>query len=143
MDKVQQSETFTRDSLLFTTNAPRSYWFSLDWPWNDERLSWSLSHPVVLNMVPLDRESSALAARILLLIYCFFNLVSWFFGIGQSVLIGNQKHVYFNVHLMGKQHLFGKISGNLKMSHFWIPCVINFRSGGVIFMWLTDESSVL
>ena len=38
-------------------------WYSFDQPWKHEKLSRSWSHPVVLNMGPLDWESSALTTR--------------------------------------------------------------------------------
>ena len=41
----------------------RNSWYSFDRPWNDERLSRLWSHPVVLNMGPLDWESSTLTTR--------------------------------------------------------------------------------
>ena len=46
--------------ILFTTGTPVNLWRM------DEKLSQTWSHPVVLNMEPLDWESSALITRPLL-----------------------------------------------------------------------------
>ena len=48
-------------SLLFTTKFPEIP--GTHRPQKDEWLSWPTSHPVVLNMRPLDWESSALTTR--------------------------------------------------------------------------------
>ena len=53
-------------SLLLTIQFPRNFWFSFYPPQNDERLSRPWNHSVVLNMGPLDWESSALSTRPLL-----------------------------------------------------------------------------
>ena len=51
-----------KSSLFF----PRSSWYSFYRPRKDERLSWLWSHPEVLNLGPLDWESSSLTATPLL-----------------------------------------------------------------------------
>ena len=50
----------TRSHFTFYHQVPRRSWHSLDWSRRDERLSWPLSHPVVLSSGALDRNSSAL-----------------------------------------------------------------------------------
>ena len=50
----------TRSHFNFYHQVPRRSWHSLDWSRRDERLSWPLSHPVVLSSGALDRNSSAL-----------------------------------------------------------------------------------
>ena len=59
----------TTRQFTFYHQVPKHSWDSFDWPWKVERLSWPWSHPVVLNMGPLDWESSNLTTRQLL--YCF------------------------------------------------------------------------
>ena len=64
MDGVQLSQGYratTRRQFTFYHSVPRSLpTFSLDQPWKDEKLSQPWSHRVVLNLGPLDWESSAL-----------------------------------------------------------------------------------
>ena len=47
----------------FYHKACKNSWYSFYQPWKDERLSWPWSQTVVLNMGPLDWESSALTTR--------------------------------------------------------------------------------
>ena len=47
-----------RRQFTFYHSVPRNSWYSFYWPRKDERLSRPCSHPVVLNMGPLDWESS-------------------------------------------------------------------------------------
>ena len=66
MGGVQLSQgyiAFTRRQFTFYYSVPRSYRYSFNRPWKNERLSWPWSHPVVLNLGPLDWESSALTTR--------------------------------------------------------------------------------
>ena len=55
-----------RRQFTFYHSVPRNSWYSFYQPQKDERLSWPWSHPVVLNTVLLDWESSALTTRPLL-----------------------------------------------------------------------------
>ena len=62
---VSRLEPLRGGSLLFTTKSPEilgTHFIDL----KDERLSRNWSHPVVLNMGPLDWESSTLTTRPLL-----------------------------------------------------------------------------
>ena len=52
-----------RKQFTFYHYVSRNSWYSLYRSWKDERLSWAWNHPVVLNMGPLDWESSALTTR--------------------------------------------------------------------------------
>ena len=56
----------SRRQFTFYHSVPRNYWYSFYRPRKNERLSRPWSHPVVLNMWPLDWESSALTTRPLL-----------------------------------------------------------------------------
>ena len=47
----------SRRLFTFYHYVPRNCWYSLYWPWKDERLSQPWSHPVALNTGPLDWES--------------------------------------------------------------------------------------
>ena len=58
-----KATTTLRRQFSFYHSVPRNSWYSFFRPWKDERLSQSWSHPVVLNMEPLDCESSALTTR--------------------------------------------------------------------------------
>ena len=49
-------------SLLFA-KVPRNSWCWFDWPLKDEMLSWPWSHPVILNLGPLDWKFSTLTTR--------------------------------------------------------------------------------
>ena len=67
MDAVQLPEgciATTRRQFSFYHWVPRSSWYSFDWPGKDERLSRPWTHPMVLNLGPLDWESSALTTRL-------------------------------------------------------------------------------
>ena len=63
MDGVQLPQgcgaTTRRQFTSYHLDSKNS-WYSFDRPWKDDRLSWTGSHPVVLNMGPLAWESSAL-----------------------------------------------------------------------------------
>ena len=50
----------SRRQFTFYHSVPRNSWYSFYQPQKDERLSRPWSHPVVLNMGPLDWESSTL-----------------------------------------------------------------------------------
>ena len=52
----------TRKQCTFYHLVPRTSWYS-----KDERLSWPWSHPVVLNLGPLDWKSSTLTLRPLII----------------------------------------------------------------------------
>ena len=52
-----------RRQFTFYHPAPRNSWYSFDQSQKDERLSLPWSHPVVLNIGPLDWESSTLTTR--------------------------------------------------------------------------------
>ena len=57
MDGLQLSQGYrtTRNRLFtFYHSGPKGSWYSLIRPWKDEKLSWPWSHPLVLNMGPLD-----------------------------------------------------------------------------------------
>ena len=44
MDEVQLSQLYRASTMIqftFYHSVPRSYWNSFNWPWKDERLSWS------------------------------------------------------------------------------------------------------
>ena len=56
----------SRRQFTFYHSVPRNSWYSFYRPRKDERLSRPWSHPVVLNMGPLDWENSALTTRPLL-----------------------------------------------------------------------------
>ena len=56
----------SRGQFTFDHWVPRNSWYSLYRPWKNERLSPPWSHPVVLNMGPLDWKSIALTTRPLL-----------------------------------------------------------------------------
>ena len=56
----------TAEAVYFLPQVPRNFWYSFYQPRKGERLSRPWSHPVVLNMGPLDWESSALTTRPLL-----------------------------------------------------------------------------
>ena len=68
-----------KSSLFF----PRSSWYSFYRPRKDERLSWLWSHPEVLNLGPLDWESSSLtttpllhkSALVYLLLYNYLKFI--------------------------------------------------------------------
>ena len=67
----------SRGQLTFYHSVPRISWYSFYRHWKDERLSRPWRHPVVLNTVPLDWESSVLTTRPLLqnfthCRYCWF-----------------------------------------------------------------------
>ena len=49
-------ESLGEGSLLFTTKFPEISGTHFYQPWKDERLTQPWSHPVDLNMGPLDRE---------------------------------------------------------------------------------------
>ena len=49
--------------FTFYHSVPRNSWYSFCWPPKDERLSRPWNHTAVLNMGPLDWESSALTTR--------------------------------------------------------------------------------
>ena len=55
-------------SLLFYHSVSRNSWYSFYQPRKDEMLSQPWSHPVVLNMGPLDWESSTLEISSLFLV---------------------------------------------------------------------------
>ena len=55
-----------RRQFTFYHSVPRNSWYSFYQSRKDERLSRPWNHPVVLNMGPLDWESSALTTRPLL-----------------------------------------------------------------------------
>ena len=66
MDGVQLSQGYRTTSwrqFTFYHSVPRISWCSFNWPQKDKRLSQSWSHLVVLNLGPLDWESSALTNR--------------------------------------------------------------------------------
>ena len=52
-----------RRQFTFFHSVPRNSWYSFYRPQKDERLNQSWSHPVILNMGPLDWESSVLTTR--------------------------------------------------------------------------------
>ena len=57
MDGVQLPQGYratSRREFTFYHQVPRKLWYSSDRPWKDERLSQPWSHPVVLNMGPVD-----------------------------------------------------------------------------------------
>ena len=56
----------SRRHFAFYRYAPRNSWYSFYQPQKDERLSRPWSHPVALNMGPLDWKSSTLTTRPLL-----------------------------------------------------------------------------
>ena len=56
----------SRREFTFYHSVPRNFWYSFYRPHKDERLSQPWSHPVVLNVEPLDWESSTLTTRPLL-----------------------------------------------------------------------------
>ena len=59
-------QSYYEEAVYFLPlSSQKKFWYSIDLPGKDERLQ-SQSHPVVLNVVPLDRESSALTTRALL-----------------------------------------------------------------------------
>ena len=70
MDRVQLPEIYNhfQEAVYFLPFSPyhSNSWYSFHQPQKDERLSRPCSHPVVLNMGPLDWESSALTTRPLL-----------------------------------------------------------------------------
>ena len=53
----------SRRQFTFYHSVPRNFWYSFYRPQKDERLSRPWSHPVVLNMGPLDWKSSTLTTR--------------------------------------------------------------------------------
>ena len=57
-----------RRLFTFYNSVPRVSWYSFGWPWKDERLSRSWSHPVVLDTGHQAWESRTLTTRSLL--YC-------------------------------------------------------------------------
>ena len=60
---LKGTEPLRGDSLFFIIQFPRvlmSSWYWICRPRRDERPSWPWSHPVVLNLGPLDWQSSAL-----------------------------------------------------------------------------------
>ena len=61
------STATSRRQFTFYHSVPRNSWYSFYWPWKDEMLSQPWSHLVILNMRPLDWESSTLTTRPLLL----------------------------------------------------------------------------
>ena len=63
MDVVQLSQGSRATKMRQTTfnnSLPRSFWYSFNRSWKDERMSLLRSHPAVLNPGLLDWESSAL-----------------------------------------------------------------------------------
>ena len=69
MDGVQLSKGYQatlRRQFTFYHSVPKISWYSFNQLWEDERLSQFWGHPVVLNLGPLDWESSALTTRPLL-----------------------------------------------------------------------------
>ena len=63
-------ESLRGGSLLFTTKFPKISEL-IFWTWERWKLSQPWSHPVVLNMRPLNCESSAWPARPLLQVYIY------------------------------------------------------------------------
>ena len=58
----------SRRQFTFYHKVPRNPWYSFYRSWKDQRLYQPWSYPVVLNMGPLDWESSTLTTRPLLII---------------------------------------------------------------------------
>ena len=58
---LKAAEPLTRRQFTFYHLDPKNSWYSFDRPWMGDRLSWTGSHPVILNMGPLAWESSALS----------------------------------------------------------------------------------
>ena len=56
----------SRRQFTFSHQVPRNSWYSLYRRREDERLSWTWSHPVVLNTGPMDWEYSTLTTRLFL-----------------------------------------------------------------------------
>ena len=59
MDGVQLSQGYratTKRQFMFNHSIPKIPWYSSDRPRKDERQSWSLSHPVVLNNVICQKD---------------------------------------------------------------------------------------
>ena len=75
MDGVQLPQGYStlRRQFTFYHSVPRNSWCSFYQLWKDERLSRPWSYPVVLNMGPLDWESSILSTRPLLLKKVAYN----------------------------------------------------------------------
>ena len=61
-------------NLLFTRYIPRNFWYSIDRPLKDERLSWPWKEPVVLNSMALDWESNPLTTRLMQEVLSFKQL---------------------------------------------------------------------
>ena len=57
---LEGKDPLRRDTLLFTTMFPKNMWYSLHQPWVWWKPESTLEPPSVLNMEPLDWQSSAL-----------------------------------------------------------------------------------
>ena len=68
MDGVQLPKGYkaTKRRQFIFHQLPRNFWYSLDQPQKDERLSQPWSHSVVLKKEPLDWESRTITTRPLL-----------------------------------------------------------------------------
>ena len=69
MDGVQLSQGYratSRRQFTFYHSFPKISWYSFIRPGKDERLSQPWCHPMLLNLGPLDWESSTLTTRPLL-----------------------------------------------------------------------------
>ena len=65
-DNGTKATATSRRQFTFYHSVPRNSWYSFYQHWKDERLSRPWSHPMVLNMGPLNWESSTLTTRPLL-----------------------------------------------------------------------------
>ena len=68
MDGDQLSQGYratTRRQFTFYHSTPRSFWYSINRPWKDERLNWPWSQSVVLNPGALYSECSVLTTTLL------------------------------------------------------------------------------
>ena len=69
IDGVQQSQgnrATSKRQFTFCYSVSRIFWYSFNWPRKIERLSQPWSHQVVLNLGPLNWQSSALTTRSLI-----------------------------------------------------------------------------
>ena len=65
MDEVQLSQVYRatmRRQFTFYQSVPWSSWYSFNQLWKVERLIWTWSHSLILNLGPLEWESSPLTA---------------------------------------------------------------------------------
>ena len=103
---LKSTEPLRGDSLLFTTKFPRSSWYSFIQPRKNERLSQTLNHPVVLNLGPLDWESSAPTTRPLLhagilRILSFFEIQIQYFKVDMKISFPIIKSTFKDIYFFG------------------------------------------